>query len=196
MISEGEASTSTTELDPSDQSPETTRCPWFSPLPRVSPRLAACGPPSMSDDHSPRVLTALEDSCKYKAHVSENPIIYKHHHLLPLEQPKPEKPNSGGSKLTRININSGRSESKTQADQNKLRQIQTQAVPCFRNKGQDTDKQTNTISACLFQKTDTQNRDTSQHAHIPGGIPIPPSWFSGVRGGRMKDPQREDSPMI
>jgi hypothetical protein len=29
------------------------------------------------------------------------------------------------------------------------------------------------------QKTDTQNRDTSWYAHIPEGIPIPPSRFSG-----------------
>jgi hypothetical protein len=48
-------------------------------------------------------------------------------------------------------------------------------VPCFRNKGLDTDKQTKTTSARSFQKTDTQNRDTCQHAHIPEEIPIPPS---------------------
>ena len=45
---------------------------------------------------------------------------------------------------------SGGSESKTQADQNKLRLIQTQAAPCFRNKGRDKDKQTNTTSARSF----------------------------------------------
>ena len=80
---------------------------------------------------------------------------------------------------------SGRSEYKTQGDQNKLRLIQSQAGPCFRN-----NRQTNKHNKCTFvsenrkQKTDTQNRDTGWHAHIPEGIPIPPSWFSGVRGGR------------
>ena len=69
---------STTELGPSDRSPETTRQPWLSPLPRASPRVAACGPPSKSADHSPPVLKAREDSCKQKAGISENTIIYKH----------------------------------------------------------------------------------------------------------------------
>ena len=34
--------------------------------------------PSTSADHSPLVLTARRDSCKYQARVSENPIVYKH----------------------------------------------------------------------------------------------------------------------
>ena len=61
---------------------------------------------------------------------------------------------------------SGRSESKTQGDQNKLRLIQTQAGPCFRN-----NRQTNKHNKCTFvsenrkQKTDTQNRDTGWHTH-------------------------------
>jgi hypothetical protein len=46
-----------------------------------------------------------------------HPIVYKHHLPLPPRRPKSEKPNSGGSKLRLIRINSDGSESKTQADQ-------------------------------------------------------------------------------
>ena len=62
---------------------------------------------------------------------------------------------------------SGRSESKTQGDQNKLRLIQTQAGPCFRN-----NRQTNKHNKCTFfsgnrkQKTDTHN----EHMFISGNI--------------------------
>ena len=46
--------------------PETARRPWLSLPPRASPRATACGPPSTSADHSPPVLTAQKDSCKYR----------------------------------------------------------------------------------------------------------------------------------
>ena len=42
--------------------------PWLSLLPRASPRVAACGPPSTSANHSPPVLTAQKDSWKYRPH--------------------------------------------------------------------------------------------------------------------------------
>ena len=53
-------------------------------FPRASPRVTDFGPPSTSADQSSPVLMAREDSCKYKACISENPIVYKHCCLLPL----------------------------------------------------------------------------------------------------------------
>jgi hypothetical protein len=66
------------------------------------------------------------------------------------------------------------------------------------------DKPTQQVHVHLRKhKTDPQNRDTGWHTHIPEGIPIPPSRFSGVRGDgvswpmhQMKDPQCKDSPMF
>ena len=88
------------------------------------------------------------------------------------------KPNSGGSKIRLISIKSG------SAVIQKQRTIH---------------KQTNTKST--ENRKQTLRRDTDQHKHIPEGIPISPSRFSGVRDGRvsqpmhqMKDPQREDPP--
>jgi hypothetical protein len=144
MISEGEASASSTELGPSDQSLETTRHPWFSPLPGASPRAAACGPPSMSANHSPLVLTAQEDSCKYKACSSENLIVYKHCSLFPPERPKSEKPNSGGSKLRLIRINTDGSESKMQADE-------------YLNSGRSNS------DCAMLQQQRMRHRQTNQH---------------------------------
>ena len=57
---------------------------------------------------------------------------------------------------------SGRSESKTQGDQNKLRLIQTQAGPCLRN-----NRQTNTTSARSFQET--ENRKQTLRTETPAG---------------------------
>ena len=74
--------------------PETARRPWLSLPPRASPRATACGPPSTSADHSPPVLTAQKDSCKYRrAHFRKphHPIVYKHRRPLLPRRPKPEK---------------------------------------------------------------------------------------------------------
>jgi hypothetical protein len=156
--------------------------------------------PQFSSPYSPKGQLQIPS-----VHIWENPINYIHHPPLPPRRPKPEKPNSGGSNLRLISINSDGSESKTQADQY-LNSGGSKLLLCFRNKGRDTDKQPNTTSTCSHvrfrkQKTDTQNRDTGRHAHIPEGIPIHPSQFSGVRGSQVsrprhqiKDPQREDSP--
>ena len=84
---------------------------------------------------------------------------------------------------------------------NKLRWIQTQTSPCFRNIGQDTNNPTQQAHVPMFVSENRHSKQRHRPAHTQEGIPIPPSRFSGVRGGRvsrpthqMKDPQREDSP--
>ena len=84
---------------------------------------------------------------------------------------------------------------------NKLRWIQTQTSPCFRNIGQDTNNPTQQAHVPMFVSENRHSKQRHRLARTQEGIPIPPSRFSGVRGGRvsrpthqMKDPQREDSP--
>ena len=84
---------------------------------------------------------------------------------------------------------------------NKLRWIQTQTSPCFRNIGQDTNNPTQQAHVPMFVSENRHSKQRHWPAHTQEGIPIPPSRFSGVRGGQvsrptqqMKDPQREDTP--
>jgi hypothetical protein len=65
----GEGSfSSSTELGPSDWSPETTRHPWVSPLPRTSPRAAACGLSRVWG-----VVTIPDQRTKWKTHNMRTP---------------------------------------------------------------------------------------------------------------------------
>ena len=109
--------------------------------------------------------------------ISENPILYKHartHYLVTL---------------------------KPRHIFNKLRWIQTQIAPCFRNIGQDTNNPTQQAHVRMFSSENRHSKQRHRRACTQEGIPIPPSWFLGVRGGhvsrpmhQMKDPQHEDSP--
>jgi hypothetical protein len=104
----------------------------------------------------------------------------------------------------------------TQADQYKLRQIriqnsgwsvsklrwiQTQTAPCFRNIRRDTNNPTQQAHVLMFVSENRLLKQRHWLAHTQKEITLPPSQFSGVRGGRiswpthqMKDPQCEDSP--
>ena len=84
MIAEGEASASTTELGPSDRSPETTRYLWLSPLPRAS---------------RPRGWQSVMTTVLRRKPPKGQLQIPSAHFRKPYHLKTPEKPNSGGSKL-------------------------------------------------------------------------------------------------
>jgi hypothetical protein len=164
---EGEVSAST-ELGPSDRSPAMARCPRLSPLPRASPRVAACGPPSTSANHSPPVLMAQKDSCKYQAWSFQ-------------------KTPSSTNTMVCYHWNDQNQRNQTQADPNsgwsvsKHRRIQTQTAPCFRNIGWDTEKQTNTTSARFRKHTLKTETLVGRHTHKRGSPYLQVgSWVWGV----------------
>ena len=143
---------------------------------------------------------------KKKKRKPHHPIVYKHCRPLLPRRPKPEKHTCFHSARCKTKARGGTRTHdlltlKPRHKFNKLRWIQTQTLPCFRNIGQGTNNPTQQAHVPMFVSENRHSKQTHWPASTQEGIPISPRRFSVERGGcvsrpmhQMKDPQREDPP--